>query len=75
MTNVGDKAKILLSNDDFEVCLKLYILLYADDTVIFAESDSDLQASLNAMYLSCKTRDIEVHPAKTKLTKFSNSKT
>ena len=38
----------------------MYILLYADDTVIFAESDSELQAALNARYLCCKTWDIEV---------------
>lgn len=68
-------AKILLSNDDFEVYFKLYILLYVDDTVIFAESDRDLQATLNAMYLYCITWDIEVNPAKTKITIFSNRKT
>ena len=74
LTNVGDMAKILLSNDDFEVYFKLYILLYADDTVIFAETDRELQAALNAMYLYCKTWDIEVNPAKTKITIFSNRK-
>ena len=72
--NVGDMAKILLSNDDFEVYFKLYILLYTDYTVIFAESDRELQAALNAMYLYCKTWDIEVNPAKTKITIFSNRK-
>ena len=36
LTNVADMAKNLLSNEDIEVYLKLCILLYADDTVIFA---------------------------------------
>ena len=35
---VSDMSKILLSNDKIEVYFKLYILLYADDTFILAES-------------------------------------
>ena len=47
------------------VYFKLYILLYADDTVIFAESDKELQAALNAKFLFCKSWNLEVNPAKT----------
>ena len=61
-------------NDPIEVYLRLYILLYADDTVIFAESDRELQAALNAMFLYCKSWDLEVNPSKTKITIFSNRK-
>ena len=61
---------ILLSNDDIEVYFKLYILLYADGTVIFAESAEELQAALNAMFLYCKSWDLEVNPSKTKITIF-----
>ena len=74
LTNVNDMAKNLLSDDDIEVYLRLYILLYADDTVIFAESDQELQAALNAMFLYCKSWDLEVNPSKTKITIFSNRK-
>ena len=28
-----------LSDDDIEVFLRLYVLLYADDTIVMAESD------------------------------------
>ena len=66
LTNVNDMAKNILSDDDIEVYLRLYILLYADDTVIFAESDQELQAALNAMFLYCKSWDLEVNPSKTK---------
>ncbi|WAR03522.1 WSB1-like protein [Mya arenaria] len=38
---------------EFNVYLRLYILLYADDTVILAESHADLQAALNAMLEYC----------------------
>ena len=44
-------SRLLLGNDDIEVFFKLYLLLYADDTVILAESKDELQAALNAMYL------------------------
>ena len=30
--------------------LKLYLLLYADDTIIMAESECELQAALNAAH-------------------------
>ena len=62
----------ILSNEDSY--FKLYILLYADDTVIFAESDTEMQAGLNAIYLYCKAWDLEVNPTKIKITIFSNKK-
>ena len=74
LANVADMAKILLSINDTEVYLKLYILLYADDTVIFAESATVLQAALNAMYLYCKSWDLEVNTTMTKITIFANRK-
>ena len=74
LTNVADMAKILLSNENIEVYIKLYTLLYADDTVIFTESATELQAALNAMYLYCKSWDLEVNPTKTKITIFANKK-
>ena len=46
--------------------LRLYLLLYADDTVILAESKVELQTALNAMYLYCKTWNLEVNASKTK---------
>ena len=39
-----------LSDDDVEVFLKLYVLLYADDTIILAESATELQLALDATY-------------------------
>ena len=40
---------------DINLCalLKLYILLYADDTVLLAESPKDLQNSINLMEENC----------------------
>ena len=50
MNAVSDMSKILLSNDKIEVYFKLYILLYADDTVILADSAVELQSALNTMF-------------------------
>ena len=75
MNDVSEMAHIfLLSNDEIEVYFKLYILLCADDTVVFAESENELQAALYAMFLYCKSWDLEVNPPKTKITVFSNRK-
>ena len=74
LNDISEMSKILLSNDEIEVIFKLYVLLYADDTVIFAESKEELQSALNAMYLYCKSWDLEVKPTKTKVTVFCNRK-
>jgi len=35
--------------------MKLFIILYADDTVIMTESSSNLQTLLDTFYLYCDT--------------------
>ena len=63
-----------LSDDTIDVYLKLYLLLYADDTVVFAESAADLQLALNSMHDYCNTWKLEVNIAKTKVVVFSKGK-
>ena len=68
-------SKILLGNDEIKgFFFKLYIPLYADDTVILAESREELQAALNAIYLYCNSWDLEVNPSNTKITIFCHRK-
>ena len=74
LEDLSDMSKILIGNYEIEVFFKLYILLYADDTVILTESREELQAALNAMYLYCNSWDLEVNPSKTKITIFCNRK-
>ena len=74
LDDISEMAKLLLGNDEIELFFKLYILLYADDTVIVAESKEELQSALNAMYLYCKSWDLEINPSKTKITIFCNKK-
>ena len=64
MNDISEMSKMLLGNNEMEVFFKMYILLDADDTVIFAESKEELQSSLNAMYLYCKSWDLQVKKLK-----------
>ena len=51
--------------------LKLFLLLYADDTVIFAESPEDLQAALNIFEEYCSEWKLSINVSKTKIVVFS----
>lgn len=57
-----------------EVMLNLYLLLYADDTIIMSENSSDLQCALNELYLYCSDWDLNVNTSKTKIVIFSKGK-
>ena len=72
LTNVYNATHIFLDTEDISVYLKLYLLLhvYADDTIILAESQVELQAALHAMYLYCKSWKLEVNESTTKIVIF-----
>ena len=74
MTLVSELAQQTFQNDDITVYFILYVLLYADDTVIFSESHAKLQAALNGLYLYCQTWNLTVNSAKTKIVIFSKKK-
>ena len=48
-------------DEEIVTYFKLYILLYADDTVILAENPNDLHASLNEMEKYCDTLDLHIN--------------
>jgi hypothetical protein len=54
--------------------LKLFIILYADDTVILSESESDLQAQLVAFHEYCLTWKLKVNIDKTKIVIFGSDR-
>jgi hypothetical protein len=70
LTNVYNATHIFLDTEDISVYFKLYLLLYADDTIILAESHVELPVALNAMYLYCKSWKLEVKASKTKIVIF-----
>ena len=57
-------------NAEFEAMLKLYILLYADDTIIMAETKEELQVALHAEGEYCRIWKLQVNVSKTKIIKF-----
>ena len=63
-----------LSDEDLEVFLRLYALLYADDTIVMAESEAELQLALNAVKDYCDLWKLKVNTTKTKIVIFSKGK-
>ena len=68
------EAKRYVCDDDVEMFLKLYVLLYADDTIIMAESPDELQNAMNAVYNYCDLWKLSVNTSKTKVVIFSRGK-
>ena len=74
LSDVYNATHFVLDTEEIAVYLRLYLLLYADDMVILAESKEELQAALNSMYLYCKTWDLEINASKTKIVIFNKRK-
>ena len=62
------------NDDELYIFLKLFILLYADDTVIFGESETDLQKALNVFQNYCDEWKLTVNISKTKIMIFSRGR-
>ena len=61
-------------NDSLYTFLKVFVLLYADDTVIIAESAEDLQNALTTYASYCETWKLLVNSSKTKIVIFSRGR-
>ena len=61
-------------DDEFEIYLRLYVLLYADDTIILAESAPDLQNALSGLHDYCDKWELKVNLTKTKIVIFARGK-
>ena len=65
--NISD----LLNDNNLDTYLKLYGLLYADDTAILAESPRELRLALHAMDQYCTLWKLKINVSKTKVLVFS----
>jgi hypothetical protein len=54
--------------------IKLFIILYADDTVIFSLSPDSLQSILNDIELYCNTWGLKINTSKTKVVIFEKGR-
>lgn len=59
-----------MPNDDIIAYIKLYILLYADDTVIFGTDEVNFQHNLNVFFEYSKTWKLDINFEKTKILIF-----
>ena len=59
---------------EMEMYLKMYVLLYADDTVILAESSNELQSALDSLNKYCQKWQLKINVSKTKIIIFSKGK-
>ena len=74
MSAISDVTHEMLDDNDVEVFLRLFLLLYADDTIILAESEQKLKAAPWAVQHYCKICRLEVNTQKTKVVIFSKGK-
>ena len=65
----------VFQDDELETFLKLYILLYADDTIVMADSAKELQLALDAVGSYCTQWKLKINVNKTKIIKFAKRKT
>ena len=61
-------------NEEIQTFLKLFVLLYADDTIIMAEKHEELQKALKATLDYCKLWKLKINVDKTKIIRFSKRK-
>ena len=78
LTNHGCSPINFEDNLDYEngldTIIKLLVLMYADDTIIVADSEENLQKALNALKSYCNKWKLDINCSKTKITIFSNRK-
>ena len=63
-----------IAGDYMELYRKLFILLYADDTVILAESANDMQMALHSLKDYCSQNELTLNTSKSKVIVFSKGK-
>lgn len=74
LNHVSTLANELLNDKMFDSYIKLYLLLYADDTIVMAESREDLQLALNGLSDYTKKSELKVNIDKSKIIVFSRGK-
>ena len=66
----GSTSESEFNSDEIYIYLKIMVLLYADDTVLFSDTESDMQHALDAFHVYCSTWGLRVNIVKTKIWSF-----
>ena len=70
----NDCDPIQVTGADIHTYLKLLVIMYADDTVLFANSKENLQKCLNGLQQYCDKWKLQINADKTKVLVFSKRK-
>ena len=70
LSTSSEDVATILNTEDIEVFFKLYLLLYADDTVIFTESPEELQITIDTMQSYCDKWKLQINTSKSKIVYF-----
>ena len=60
-----DGVPVEFATDDVFIYIQLYILLYADDTVILSDSAENLQKRLDSLLKYCSEWKLQINNTKT----------
>lgn len=71
----SDGIEIECYNDQMYVFMEVFILLYADDTVILADNAQSFQNCLDSFHRYCKTWKLTINTDKSKVIIFGSRKT
>ena len=61
-------------DENIPIFLRIFVLLFADDTVLFSNTKEDLQRTLNIFENYCTAWKLSVHTSKTKVMIFSGGR-
>ena len=70
-----DGITLDFNTDELFVFTKLYVLLYADDTIILADNETSFQQSLNSFNNYCEVWKLKINKDKSKVMIFGAKKT
>ena len=74
MTDSEVGVTIDYNDTEISIFMRLVVLLYADDTVIVAESENDLQYTFDRFYTYCQQWKLDVNASKTRVVIFGAKK-
>ena len=74
LANTGLGISFDCNSVDWSLYFKLIVLLYADDTVLIADNEMDLQKTLDVFYDYCELRKLKVNINKSKIVVFGARK-
>ena len=73
MNTSGCKGiEIGVQNNEFTIFLILFVILYADDTIILSDNAKEFQDILNTFNEYCKKWKLKINICKTKIIIFGN---